>query len=58
MHSLVDNGPESPLKNLAPILLPNGSIPWADVVGEFDGNSAALEADLRAFVRHRLEARS
>jgi hypothetical protein len=57
-HSLVDNGSGSPLKNLAPILLPDGGIPWADVIGEFDRSSATLEADLRAFVRQHLEARS
>jgi len=56
-HSLVDNGSRSPLKNLAPILLPNGSIPWPDVLREFDGSSATLEPDLRAFIRQRLEAR-
>jgi hypothetical protein len=57
-HSLVDNGSGSPLKNVAPILLPNGGIPWAEVIGEFDGGSTTLEADLRAFVLQRLEARS
>jgi hypothetical protein len=56
-HSWVDSGTASPLKNLAPILLPDGSIPWQEVLAEFDGSSAALEPGLRAFVRQRLEAR-
>jgi hypothetical protein len=56
-HSRVDNGTESPMKNLAPILLPNGRIPWAQVVKEFEESSAELEPDLRAFIRQRLEAR-
>lgn len=55
-HSRVDNGTESPLKNLTPILLPNGSIPWPDVLREFDESSGTLEPDLRALVRQRLEA--
>jgi hypothetical protein len=45
------------MKNLAPILLPNGRIPWAQVVKEFEESSAELEPDLRAFIRQRLEAR-
>jgi hypothetical protein len=56
-HSLVDNGSGSPMKNLAPILLPNGGIPWPEVLSEFDGSSATLEPDLRALIRQRLEAR-
>jgi hypothetical protein len=56
-HSRVDSGTESPLKNLAPILLPNGSVPWERLLGEFGECSATLEPDLRAFVRQRLEAR-
>jgi hypothetical protein len=56
-HSLVDNGSGSPLKNLAPILLANGGIPWPEVLAEFEGSSATLEPDLRAFIRQRLEAR-
>ena len=55
-HSRVDDGTESPLKNLTPILLPNGSIPWDRVRKEFDENCATLEPELRAFVRQRLEA--
>jgi len=57
-HSRVDNGTGSPLKNLTPILLPNGSIPWPHVLQEFDDNSATLEPELRTFVRQRLEARA
>ena len=56
-HSRVDNGTESPLKNLTPILLPNGSVPWPEVLREFDESSGSLEPELRAFVRQRLEAR-
>ena len=56
-HSRVDNGTGSPLKNLTPILLPNGSVPWPDILREFDENGGSLEPKLRAFVRQRLEAR-
>jgi hypothetical protein len=57
-HTRVDSGTNSPLKNLTPILLANGSIPWPQVLREFDENGAALEPELRTFVRERLEARA
>jgi hypothetical protein len=56
-HSRIDNGTGSPMKNLAPILLPNGKVPWAQVVREFEESSAELEVDLREFIRQRLAAR-
>ena len=56
-HGRVDNGMGSPLKNLTPILLPNGGIPWEEVLREFDESSGSLEPALRALVRRRLEAR-
>jgi hypothetical protein len=56
-HCRIDNGTESPMKNLAPILLANGKIPWGQVVREFEESSAELEPGLRDFVRQRLEAR-
>lgn len=57
-HARVDSGTQSPLKNLTPILLPNGSIPWPRVRQEFDAGSEALEPELRDFVRRRLEAQA
>jgi hypothetical protein len=56
-HWRVDNGTSSPMKNLAPILLPNGRTPWAKVLREFEESSAGLEPDVRAFVMQRLESR-
>jgi hypothetical protein len=57
-HAQVDSGTPSPFKNLTPILLPNGSIPWPQVLREFAEGSAALEPELRDFVRRRLEAQA
>jgi len=55
-HSQVESDSGSPFKNLTPILLPNGTIPWPQVLAEFAEDSAALEPELRDFVRRRLEA--
>lgn len=57
-HARVDDGEPSPLKNLTPILLPNGSIPWPQVRAEFAADGGALEPALRDFVRQRLEAQA
>jgi hypothetical protein len=57
IHSRIDNGTDFPMKNLAPILLPNGNIPWPQVVREFEESSADLEPGLREFVKQRLDAR-
>jgi hypothetical protein len=56
-HCRIDNGTESPMKNLAPVLLPIGKIPWTQVVREFEESSEDLEPELREFVKQRLEAR-
>ena len=56
-HAQVDSGEQTPLKNMTPILLPNGTIPWPQVVADFAGSSGTLEPGLRTFVRSRLEAR-
>lgn len=57
-HARVDSGTQSPLKNLTPILLPNGSIPWPQVRQEFAAGGGALEPELRDFVGRRLEAQA
>lgn len=56
-HSRVDSGEDSPLKNLTPILLADGAIPWGQVEDLFKRNSASLEPDLRNLVSARLQAR-
>ncbi len=56
-HSRVDDGTGSPFKNLSPLLLPNGEIPWPQVLRDFDASSGSLEPELRGFVRQRLEER-
>ena len=57
-HAQVDSGTQSPFKNLTPILLPTGSIPWPQVRQDFAAGGSALEPELRDFVRQRLEAQA
>jgi hypothetical protein len=53
-HHAVDQGDATPLKNEAPVLVPEGGVPWADVARLFDERSGELEPRLRELVRTKL----
>lgn len=57
-HSAVDTGSAGPYANRTPILIPDGSVPWADLTKRFEGCSATLEPALRELVSARLNARN
>lgn len=54
VHSRVDMGDHLPTENLAPILEPNGAVPWPEVTRLFEERSTTLESGLREMVRERL----
>ncbi len=49
-HAQVDGGDARPDKNMTPILLKDGAVPWSLVQVEFERSSAGLETGLREFV--------
>ena len=53
-HQRVDGGEVSPFKNMTPILVSDGLMPFTDVLTEFDQRAVTLEPALRAFLRERL----
>ena len=53
----VDEGDESPLKNLTPIVVPDATVPWDEMTAEFRARSATLEAPLRELILGRLQER-
>lgn len=57
-HGCVDEGDASPLKNLTPIVVPDGPAPWAELLEQFTARSANLEAWLRELILARLAART
>jgi hypothetical protein len=57
-HNGVDEGDASPLKNLTPVLTPDGVVPWAEVAARFAERSASLEPGLRQLISARLAAKS
>lgn len=57
-HARVDSGDTRPDKNLTPILMRDGAVPWARVQTEFAERSAELEPAMRDFVLMALERRA
>jgi hypothetical protein len=53
-HHRVADGERSPIKNMTPIMSPDGLLPLNTVLTEFDRRAVGLETDLRAFLRERL----
>ncbi|MEO5959193.1 MAG: hypothetical protein ABIZ49_10585 [Opitutaceae bacterium] len=54
VHSVVDAGDDTPLKNKTPVLVPDGEVPWAELARRFDERSATLEPSLRKLVHAKL----
>lgn len=57
-HARVDAGDSRPDKNLTPVLIPAGAVPWAVLETQFASRSAGLEPALRDFVLTRLKMRA
>ena len=56
-HNRVDNGDDSPMQNMAPILCAGGTIPWAHVEELFLQRSDSLPLEMRELVVTRLKER-
>jgi hypothetical protein len=53
-HARVDTGDTRPDKNLTPILVADGAVPWERLRRDFAEDSAHLEPALREFIATRL----
>ena len=53
-HHRIADGESSPIKNMTPIMTPDGLMPLATVLMEFDRRALELEPRLRTFLRERL----
>jgi hypothetical protein len=56
-HARVDGGDDRPDKNLTPILVRDGPVPWAQVGEEFGWRGAGLDPLIREFVHLHLQRR-
>lgn len=57
-HAQVDGGDSRPDKDLTPILVKDGAVPWELVQGEFEQRSTGLEPALRNYVLGALQGRA
>jgi hypothetical protein len=53
-HFGIDSGEESPLKNRSPLLVPDGEIPFEELLRKFRERGAELDKDIRDLVERRL----
>lgn len=53
-HNVIDEGDDSPLKNLTPVLGPGEDAPWAEIAQLFDRHGRTLEPGLRKLVGEKL----
>lgn len=53
-HERVDTGEPSPVKNMAPILVPDGVVPFCELLTQFRARSGSLEPALVNAVLARL----
>jgi len=54
IHERIDSGETSPLKNMAPILVPDGIMPRDELIGRFRENAAVLDPALFELVMSKL----
>lgn len=54
-HARVGAGDTRPEKNLSPVLVPEGKVPWREVREEFAQRAKELEPAVREFVARKLE---
>lgn len=55
-HARVDAGDMRPDKNLAPVLVSGGKVPWTVLREEFRRRAQGLEPVLRGWIERKLEA--
>jgi hypothetical protein len=58
MHSAVDTGDDTPLKNRTPVLTPDNDVPWLEIARLFDARAETLEPALRQLVHDKLSERA
>jgi hypothetical protein len=54
IHERIDSGETSPLKNMAPILVPDGIVPYEELIRRFREHAAEIDAVIFELVVHKL----
>jgi len=54
-HHRIDSGESSPFKNMAPVLLPDGAIPYESVLEKFQERAANIDETVVRLVLEKLQ---
>jgi len=54
-HNRIDGGEASPLKNMTPILVPDGAIPFDELLRQFQVRAQGLDKDIFELIRSKLQ---
>jgi len=57
-HHRIDSGESSPLKNMTPVLVPVGAVPYNMLARQFRERAANIDADITALVLRKLSEES
>jgi hypothetical protein len=58
IHNRIDNGEASPFKNMSPILVPDGAIPFGELMKQFQARAKDLDKDVFDLVVRELSHKS
>ncbi len=53
-HHRIDSGEASPLKNMTPVLFPDGAVPYDELVRQFTDRAAAIDAAIYSLVIQKI----
>ncbi len=54
LHRRVDDGEQTPVKNMTPIMVADGRFAADGIAAEFDGRAAGLEPRIHEFIRRKI----
>jgi hypothetical protein len=49
-HQRIENGEASPLKNMTPVLLPDGAVPYAELARQFQHRAGEIDRTIYELV--------
>jgi hypothetical protein len=54
-HRKIDSGEDSPLKNMSPVLIPDGAIPYDMLLRQFRTRANALDSAIAGLIENKLQ---
>jgi len=54
-HNRIDDGEASPFKNMTPILVPDGAVPYEELLRQFHARARELDKDIFELIKIKLK---